>query len=221
MGDNLQRQVNVRIIAATNRDLLSMVKSGTFREDLYYRICVMPLPVPPLRDRRGDILPLAVHFLERERAQMGKKVGGFSRAAMDKLLGYPWPGNIRELENKIKQSLILATGDLIDADDILLDSNSASDAGPHAVGTGAEVLEQPPAEAAEPGGDGHVEARVPGVTLNEARRQFERRYLIGVLRRNRGNATMAARESGKHRSEFYYLLKKHGILPAEFREEAG
>ncbi|MGH9869252.1 MAG: sigma-54-dependent transcriptional regulator, partial [Candidatus Polarisedimenticolia bacterium] len=126
VGDNTQRKVDVRIIAATNRDLLSMVKAGQFREDLYYRICVMPITVPPLRERRGDILPLAVHFLDRERTQTGnKKVSGFSRAAMEKLLNYSWPGNIRELENKVKQSLILASGEMIDVADILLDDRTA------------------------------------------------------------------------------------------------
>ncbi|HKY31948.1 MAG TPA: sigma-54 dependent transcriptional regulator [Candidatus Polarisedimenticolia bacterium] len=232
VGDNIQRKVDVRIVAATNRDLLSMVKAGQFREDLYYRICVMPITVPPLRERRGDILPLAVHFLERERAQTGKNVTGFSRAAMDTLLNYSWPGNIRELENKVKQSLILASGELIDVGDILLDDRSAVSlfaarpAEPPVlvreealVAVGGDMPSRPaPQAGALLAADG---ARDQTPTLNEARRDFERRYLIGVLRRNRGNATMAAREAGKHRSEFYYLLKKHGISPADFREEAG
>jgi len=241
VGDNIQRKVDVRIIAATNRDLLAMVKANQFREDLYYRICVMPITVPPLRARRGDILPLAVHFLERERSQTGKKVGGFSRAAMEKLLNYSWPGNIRELENKVKQSLILATGEVIDLNDILLDDRtvgaplgqlSLEPVSPHdeiaalapaggvggivgLPGDGMRALASQPALTLLEGG--RHGAGAP--TLNEARREFERRYLIGVLKRNRGNATMAAREAGKHRSEFYYLLKKHGISPADFREE--
>jgi len=199
VGDNAQRPVDVRIIAATNRDLLAMVKAGSFREDLYYRICVMPIAVPPLRDRKGDILPLAFHFLEREKVRNGKKVEGFSRAAMDALLVYPWPGNIRELENKVKQSLILSTGEMIDARDILLENASSV-----LHGTRDE------AEAA---------ADADGLPLNEARKRFERDYLIGVLRRSRGNATLAAREAGKHRSEFYVLLNKHGLSAADYRDE--
>ncbi len=237
VGDNIQRKVDVRIIAATNRDLLAMVKAGQFREDLYYRICVMPIVVPPLRERRGDILPLAVHFLERERAQTGRKVTGFSREAMERLLNYAWPGNIRELENKVKQSLILASGDLIDAADIMLDDHAATSLSGRVEGA---VRESSPGGAPATDGPRHpFSVPVPlappppitlldggrqstgAPTLNEARRDFERRYLIGVLKRNRGNATMAAREAGKHRSEFYYLLKKHGITPADFREEAG
>ena len=193
VGDNRQRPVDVRLIAATNRDLRAMVKDGTFREDLYYRICVMPIDVPPLRDRSGDILPLAMHFLERERerAQTGGTVTGISRSGLDKLLAYSWPGNIRELENKVKQSLILATGELIEASDLLLEDTHLGGA---------------PATATGP------------ATLNDARSSFERTYLIDILRRNKGNATSAARAAGKHRSEFYNLLKKHGLSPADFRE---
>jgi len=206
VGDNLQRKVDVRLIAATNRDLPLMVKEGKFREDLYYRVCVMPIVVPPLRERKGDILPLALHFLERERAQTGSKVTGFSRGAMDKLLGHAWPGNIRELENKVKQSLILAPGELIEEGDLLLEDGPPRDApGPPS----SAVSRVSPEEGDRP--DPH--------SLTEARRRFERDYLIGVLKRNRGNATMAAREAGKHRSEFYYLLKKHGISPSEFRDD--
>jgi two-component system response regulator GlrR len=244
VGDNIQRKVDVRIIAATNRDLLAMVKANQFREDLYYRICVMPITVPPLRARRGDILPLAVHFLERERSQTGRKVSGYSRTAMEKLLNYSWPGNIRELENKVKQSLILASGDLIDVNDILLDDRTAGVAvmgrvgdlaalaEPVAAAGGVPALAAAPSSLADVGRGANMaspaltlldggRAGTGAPTLNEARREFERRYLIGVLKRNRGNATMAAREAGKHRSEFYYLLKKHGISPADFREETG
>ncbi|MFQ5700467.1 MAG: sigma-54-dependent transcriptional regulator [Acidobacteriota bacterium] len=205
VGDNTRRPVDVRLIAATNRDLMPLVKAGSFREDLYYRICVMPIRVPPLRQRRGDILPLAMHFLVRERSQTGKHVTGFTRAAMEKLLAYEWPGNIRELENRVKQSLILASDELIDADDLLLDD-------PLSLLPAQDALHQPspgstpapPAARAEP--------------LSLARKRFERQYLIDVLQRHRGNATMAAREAGKHRSEFYYLLKKHGLSASDYRD---
>ncbi len=217
VGDNVQRKVDVRLLAATNRDLPSMVKQGRFRDDLYYRICVMPIVVPPLRERTGDILPFALHFLERERAQTGKKVTGFSRAALDRLLEHGWPGNVRELENKVKQSLILSSSETIQAEDILLDDGPGSGLPVESWAVPPPVdLQAPPAAAAPP-----ASAAGFGVSFNEARLQFERQYLVGVLRRNRGNATLAAREAGKHRSEFYQLLKKHGITPAEFREESG
>ena len=204
VGDNAQRTIDVRIIAATNRDLASMVQGGTFREDLYYRICVMPIRVPPLRERRGDILPLAVHFLERETAQSGRGIKGFTRSAMDKLLAYPWHGNIRELENKVKQAMILAPGEMIDEDDLMLEDPVA---GP-----------TPRASAAVSSGPANDPGAAMG-TLTDARQQFERYYLIGILKRHRGNATSAAKEAGKHRSEFYYLLKKHGLTAADYRED--
>src|SRR5678815_4285094 len=219
VGENMQRKIDVRIIAATNRDLLTMVKSGAFREDLYYRICVMPIVVPPLRDRSSDILPLAIHFLERERAQSGKIVTGFTRSALDKVMAYSWPGNIRELENKVKQSLILSSGELIEEDEILLDEQMGSPSPPDKTAISRATAETAGPAGPLDAGDGRHETG--GRTLNDARREFERRYLVGVLRKNRGNATMAAKEAGKHRSEFYYLLKKHGISPADFREESG
>ncbi len=212
VGDNLQRTVDARILAATNRDLTAMVKAGNFREDLYYRICVMPIRVPPLRDRRGDILPLALHFLERESAQTGKQLAGFTRSAMDKLLGYAWPGNIRELENKVKQSLILATGDEIDEDDVLLE-DAAAQIGADRRRDAATAL------SGRDGSEGEEAVAPIAGTLADARKEFERIYLVQVLKRHRGNATAAAREAGKHRSEFYYLLKKHGLSAADYRED--
>ncbi len=189
VGESGVRRVNVRILSASNRDLAAAMREGRVREDLYYRISVMTIRLPPLRERRGDLLPLAQHFLEREGAAMGKKTSGFTRAAAQKLLAHSWPGNVRELENRIKQALVLAAGDQIDTEDLLLE-------------------EEPLRRAA---------AAAERLSLNEARRRFEREYLVDVLRRNRGNATAAARESGKHRSEFYDLLKRHGLQPADFR----
>lgn len=218
VGENLQRRVDVRIIAATNRDLPAMVKAGTFREDLYYRICVMPIIVPPLRERPGDILPLAVHFLNRELAISGKTVTGFTRSALDRLLSYSWPGNVRELENKVKQSLILASGEMIEEDEILLaEDHSGKTFSDKTLGTPSAPKDAGAKAPAEP----KNAAAGAGSSLSDARREFERRYLVTVLRKHRGNATLAAREAGKHRSEFYALLKKHGISPSEFREETG
>ena len=193
VGESGVRRVDARIISATNSDLGAAVREGRLREDLYYRISVMPIRLPPLRERRGDLLPLAQHILEREAAAMGKPVKGFSRAAGEKILDHPWPGNVREMENRIKQGLVLASGDQIHAGDLLLE-------------------EEPLFRSKEP--STRPAAALP---LNEARRRFEREYLVEILRRNHGNATAAAREAGKHRSEFYDLLKRHGLQPAEFR----
>jgi two-component system response regulator PilR (NtrC family) len=109
VGGTEEIPVDVRIIAATNRDLSEMVAASQFREDLFYRISVIPLEMPPLRHRRGDILLLAHHFLSRLNATMGKKIDKFSDEALRKLESYDWPGNVRELENALERAFILET----------------------------------------------------------------------------------------------------------------
>jgi len=103
-----------RVICATNRDLESAVKEGTFREDLYYRLNVFTIPLPPLRSRRTDILPLAKHFLKKYAVEMNRNVDSFSQEAMDVLVEYDWPGNVRELENAIERALVLCPGNIIE-----------------------------------------------------------------------------------------------------------
>jgi DNA-binding NtrC family response regulator len=112
VGGGTPVPVDVRVIAATNRDLRAMVADGTFREDLYYRVNVFPLRLPSLAERGDAILPLAEHFLTRYAARFGKKVGGFSAAAREGLLRYGWPGNIRELQNVVERAVILARGQI-------------------------------------------------------------------------------------------------------------
>jgi len=208
VGENAVRRVDVRIISASNRDLAASVREGRLREDLYYRLNVMPIRLPPLRERRGDLLPLAQHLLEREGAAMGRAMKGFSRGAAEKILAYPWPGNVRELENRIKQALVLASGEQIGAEDLLLEDESLVRRFDSA---GAGEADRLGLTASGPA----PSASFP--SFNDARRSFEREYLVDVLRRNRGNATAAAKEAGKHRSEFYDLIKRHGLQPADFR----
>ncbi|WP_396615978.1 sigma-54-dependent transcriptional regulator [Lysobacter soli] len=119
LGSNRERQVKVRVIAATNADIPAMIRAGTFREDLYYRLNVIELRVPPLAERRGDILPLAEHFLEGRRR--------LSDAARGALLRHAWPGNVREMKNAIQRALLLGSADVIDAEELGL---AASPAGP-------------------------------------------------------------------------------------------
>src|SRR5437867_4337130 len=114
LGENRPVKVDVRLICATHRDLKDLVSRGAFREDLFYRISVFPIRVPPLRERKEDIVLLAARFLARAAAETGKPLTGFSRQAVDRLQAYPWPGNVRELENKVRQAAILAReGDII------------------------------------------------------------------------------------------------------------
>ena len=118
VGENRGRAVNVRLLAATNRDLAEEIHAARFRQDLYYRLRVVEIRVPPLRERRDDILPMARTFLERTTARMGRKTTGFTPAAAHQLLRYPWPGNVRELENAIERATVLATRSRIDVDDL-------------------------------------------------------------------------------------------------------
>ncbi len=118
LGDTETRDVDVRVIAATNRDILEAVEKGDFREDLYYRLAVVPIHLPPLRQRTEEIPDLAAFFVERHRQRLGIELKSISPAAMEVLLVYPWPGNIRELENLLEQAMVLSESPVIDVDDL-------------------------------------------------------------------------------------------------------
>jgi DNA-binding NtrC family response regulator len=118
LGENHLRPVNIRVIAATHKDLKTEIEAGRFREDLFYRICVIPIAIPALRDRKEDIFPLAYHFLEIYRAQNESSVKDFSKQALERLLQHPWRGNVRELENAIERAVVLSKRELIEADDL-------------------------------------------------------------------------------------------------------
>jgi Nif-specific regulatory protein len=120
LGGTRTIKVDVRLIAATNRDLPTMVANGLFREDLYYRLNVVSIDMPPLRDRKEDILPLAGWFIRRFSSELKKKIDGLDAEAQKMLMRYNWPGNIRELENAIERAALLAEGALIRADDLRL-----------------------------------------------------------------------------------------------------
>jgi DNA-binding NtrC family response regulator len=118
VGDNHPVKVSVRLVAATNRDLAKLVKEGRFREDLYYRLRVFPIELPPLRQRPDDVVPLAEHFIRLARAKNGSGASRLSPAAAKALQAYAWPGNVRELQNAVERSLIMASGPAIQAEDL-------------------------------------------------------------------------------------------------------
>ena len=122
LGSNVTRHIDVRVVAATNQDLRAALEQGTFREDLYYRLNVVPLNIPPLRERKQDVPFLANHFLHKLAPDTGTRVEAISEAAMQKLLAYHWPGNVRELENVIERALVMATGTELEAADIRLEA---------------------------------------------------------------------------------------------------
>jgi two-component system response regulator HydG len=118
VGDSRPRKVNVRVVAATNKNLQSLIQSGAFREELFYRLNVVTLEIPPLRDREKDILLLAQHFVRKFALELGRSVPKFSPKALQVLLKYPWPGNVRELENAVQRIIVMSDADIIEVPDL-------------------------------------------------------------------------------------------------------
>jgi len=188
LGSNKTRKIDVRVVAATNVDLRQALEEGNFREDLYYRLNVFPLTIPPLRERREDIQELAERFLSRFAAESGSQARAIGPSAMEKLVAYHWPGNVRELENAIERSLIYVRGESIEPDDIRLD---------HAPRKGS-------ATSGCSGTDGFLPE---GVSLEEHERQLIRE----ALKRAGGNKSQAARLLGLTRNALRYRLAQMGI----------
>jgi Nif-specific regulatory protein len=186
VGATQVRQVDVRIVAATNRSLEDEVKAGRFREDLYYRLKVFPLRSPPLRERRDDIPLLAGHFLGRYAREMGKPTGGFAQQTMELLVAYDWPGNVRELQNEVQRLVIQADPDGIITADLL---------SPHLRKVEGLVSR----------------AGVPKGTLKEMVEAFEKYILREALRDHGNNKTSAARTLGITREGLHKKLRQLGI----------
>jgi DNA-binding NtrC family response regulator len=182
LGSNKTRHIDVRVIAATNVDLRVALENGTFREDLYYRLNVLPINIPPLRERKEDIPYLAEHFVHKLGSEMGRNNCTISDDAMQRLISYDWPGNVRELENVIERSLVLCGGSKLSADDIKLDTMRTRQA------PGAGFLPE-------------------GMNLD----QYEQSIIREALRRANGNKSQAARFLGITRNALRYRLSQMGI----------
>lgn len=188
LGGTKTLKVDVRLVAATNKDLRAALEQGTFREDLYYRLNVVPIDIPPLREHKEDIPDLVHHFLARFSQQNGKEIETITPPALKLLMDYHWPGNVRQLENTIERAVALSSDDVIDADDIHLDSLSKA-AG--ATATGSFLPE--------------------GMTLE----QWEDEMIREALRRAQGNKSQAARLLGLSRNALRYRLSKIGVADEE------
>jgi DNA-binding NtrC family response regulator len=183
LGGTRTLKVDVRLVAATNRDLRAALEEGTFRQDLYYRLNVVPIDIPPLRDHKEDIPDLVNLFVERFAREAGKDIGGVSPDALAALMAFHWPGNVRELENIIERGVALSNGGVLQASDIHLDSTRT-----------------------KAPGDAH--ALLPeGMTLE----QWEDEMIREALRRANGNKSQAARLLGLSRNALRYRLSKIGI----------
>ena len=203
VGDTRTQRANVRLIAATNRDLAEMVAAGTFREDLYYRINVFPIASPPLRERREDIPALAFHFLKSHAAELGKDIEGISEGALNLLASHDWPGNVRELENAVHRAAILATGGVLRRAHL------------------AAITESHSGQTADVPRTGEDLKRLKKIAREKSVLHLERRFVIEALRRNAWNVTQSANETAMLRSNFQALMKKHGIRIRESEDAAG
>ncbi|HVT91479.1 MAG TPA: sigma-54 dependent transcriptional regulator [Bryobacteraceae bacterium] len=185
LGSNRTHHIDVRVVAATNVDLREALEQGRFREDLYYRLNVLPINVPPLRDRKEDIPFLAEHFVKKLSKDLGSPVRSISEDAIQRLKQYHWPGNVRELENVIERSMVLASSPVLEAADIRMDAA--------------------PKRAAAPGGQ---DAFLPeGMTLDG----YEQSIIREALKRADGNKSQAARLLGLTRNALRYRLSQMGL----------
>jgi DNA-binding NtrC family response regulator len=193
-GAELKR-VDFRLICATNKDLMKMVQEGTFREDLYYRINVFPINLPPLRKRPEDIPMLAAHFLKNFASETAKNITGIDRDAMDLVAGHDWPGNVRELKNVIERIVIMTFTDTVSRRTVA-----------EILGKGARADEN---EAAPENNEELKEAR--RVAKKQAAEEIEKKFVTNALKKSGWNITRAARETGMLRQNFQALVSKFKI----------
>lgn len=184
VGGERTIKVDVRIISATNRDLAAEVERGAFREDLFYRLHIVPLRIPPLRERQGDIELLVRHFIRTTSKETGKRVTGITDEALELLLAYPWPGNVRELENAVERAIVLCDGEQL--------------------GVGEFPMGEAPGMAAHP--------VTTNGSLDRVLAETERRLIVEALERAGGVKTRTAELLGIKTSALYYKLEKYGLL---------
>jgi two-component system response regulator HydG len=197
VGENSPFAVDVRIIAATHRELKAEVQAGRFREDLFYRLHVFPIRVPALRERREDIPALAAHFLAKHARASKRDITGIGNAAMRALTAYNWPGNVRELENAIERAVAIAAGRELDIRDLPAELRGAQ------VGAlPAEVLVRMPYHEA----------------MGTARDRISREYLAVLLHEFEGNVTRAAERAGIERESLHRLLKRYGVRSEDYKK---
>lgn len=193
VGDTQNRKVNIRLISATNKDLEAMVADGNFRDDLYYRINIFPIEIPPLRERRDDIPALAFHFLNRFSKEMERTVKEFSAGAMNLLMNHDWPGNVRELENAIHRAVILSSDAVIRQGHLV------------------NILEMQPLVGLNVPRTSEELKQSKKIARQKSVENIEKLFILGALKRNRWSVTASAEETGMQRSNFQALMKKYDI----------
>jgi DNA-binding NtrC family response regulator len=203
VGGNQSKKVDVRVIAATNRDLQQNVKDGHFREDLFYRLNVISVTLPSLRERPEDVPLLGYHFLEKYRKKMEKNVTKISVDALQSLQSYRWVGNVRELENVIERAVVLVNGDTI----------TSRDLPPKILGDAFYLSGEEGSESSDLSQFDYQEAK------NRALWAFNRSYLANLLRQANGNLSSAASKAGMDRSNFKKIIKKYNVEILEYKKK--
>ena len=194
VGGTKAKKVDIRLIAATNKDLEKMIKEETFREDLYYRLNIVPIHLPYLRERQEDIPLLATHFLKKYAEEMGKMIKAFTPEAMERLMKYPWPGNVRELENVIERTIVMTDDEIVKADHLMLPGQPEKENLENQVPLTSEELKEIKKQARE-----------------KAVEEIERAFVLSALERHRWNVTRAAEEVGMLRPNFQALMRKYNL----------
>jgi len=190
VGDTRSIRVDVRVVAATSRELAQMVDEGSFRQDLYYRLHVMAIAVPPLRERKDDIEPLLGHFVAEVNRRLGTRIAGVSADAMAHLVAYDWPGNVRELENAVEHAAVMAEGGLLEAPDL------------------PERIRRP---ARAPGGGFVLGFPEGDLSVKRAQRHLEREFILRALAQTHGNRTQAAKLLDLSHRALLYKIKEFGL----------
>jgi len=193
VGDTRTHETDIRLITATNKDLRAMVSGGSFREDLYYRINIFPIRIPPLRERRQDIPALAFHFLGVFSEELGKKVTEFSDGAMNALVNHDWPGNVRELENTVQRAMILASDKVIRRAHL------------------SNIIESSPPLDLDVAKTSDELKQLKKVAREKSVEDIEKSFVLEALKRNAWNVTRSAEETGMQRANFQALMKKYDI----------
>jgi DNA-binding NtrC family response regulator len=196
IGSNTALAINTRVIAATHRDILDEAKSKRFREDLYYRLSVVVIRIPPLRHRTEDIATLTTYFLGQFNQRFEKSVRPPSGPVLARMLAYDWPGNVRELQNAIERAVVLSTNDELNAEDMFQHLNLKANTVSTEDGINPAVFAMP---------------------LTEAKQCFEKAYLENLLKLSGGNISEAARISGRYRADIYRLMNRYGFDKGQFR----
>jgi DNA-binding NtrC family response regulator len=194
VGGTKAKKVDIRLIAATNKDLEKMIKEEVFREDLYYRLNIVPIYLPNLKERQEDIPLLAVHFLKKYAEEMGKAVKGFTPEAMEKLIRYPWPGNVRELENVVERTVVMIDDEMVRVEHLILPGQQEKEILENQIPMTSEELKEIKKQMRE-----------------KAVEEIERAFVLSALERHQWNVTRAAEEVGMLRPNFQALMRKYNL----------